>query len=116
MKQLASNVPAISIGTASLMASNPGPEWHAAVKKGLSDPDPAVRVMAADLLALADREASRVALEQLLLDDNAVIREKASQAMVQKVAGDFGTLRRFLRSGDALTRVQAGGRILELTR
>ena len=36
--------------------------------------------------------------------------------MVQKVAGDFGTFRRFLRAGDALTRVQAGGRVLELTR
>jgi HEAT repeat protein len=116
MRQLASDVPMLSIGTAQLMASNPGPEWRAAVQKGLSDPDPAVRVMAAELLAVADREASRAALEQLLLDDNQVIREKASQAMVQKVVGDFGTFRRFLRAGDALTRVQAGGRVLELTR
>ena len=117
MRNLTSSVPTMSIGTAQLMAgSNPGPEWRAAVQKGLSDPDPAVRVMAAELLALADREASRAALEQLLLDDNQVIREKASQAMVQKVVGDFGTFRRFLRSGDALTRVQAGGRVLELTR
>lgn len=116
MRQLASDVPTLSIGTARLMANNPSPEWQAAVKKGLTDPDPAVRVMAAELLALADREASRAALEQLLLDDNPVIREKASQAMVQKVVGDFGTFRRFLRAGDPLTRVQAGGRVLELTR
>lgn len=116
MRNLASDVPTMSIGTAQLMAGNPSPEWRAAVQKGLSDPDPAVRVMAAEILALADREASRAALEALLLDDNQVIREKASQAMVQKVAGDFGTFRRFLRAGDALTRVQAGGRVLELTR
>lgn len=116
MQNLASAVPTMSIGTAQLMGSNPSPEWRAAVQKGLNDPDPTVRVMAAELLALADREASRAALEQLLLDDNTVIREKASRAMVQKVVGDFGTFRRFLRAGDALTRVQAGGRILELTR
>jgi len=116
IRQLASEFPMVSIGTANLMASNPTPEWHAAVKRGLADPDPAVRVMAAELLAVADREAAKAALQGLLLDDNQVIREKASQAMVQKIAGDFGTFRQFLRSGDALTRVQAGGRVLELTR
>jgi len=116
LRQLASNVPALSIGTARLMSGSPSPEWLAAVQRGLSDPDPTVRVVAAELLALADREASRAALERLLRDDNPVIREKASQAMVQKVAGDFGTLRGFLRAGDLGARVAAAGRILELTR
>ena len=115
-QRLFSDVPHLSIGTALLMASRPDGEWQTVVRKGLSDPDPTVRVMAADLLALVDREAARASLEQLLLDDNPVIREKASQSMVRKIAGDFGTLRRFLRSGDLAARVAAGGRVLELTR
>lgn len=115
-QRLTSEFANLSIATARLMAGNPDGTWNTVVRKGLNDPDPAVRVIAAELLATVSREEARQALERLLLDDNPVIREKASQAMVQRIAGDFATLRRFLRAGDAAARVAAAGRVLELTR
>ena len=115
-QRLGSDIAYLRIDTARRMAGNPDGAWQTAVRKALDDPDPLVRVTAAELLATHDRDLARNALEGLLLDDNPVIREKASQAMVQRIAGDFATLRRFLRAPDLAARVAAAGRVLELTR
>jgi hypothetical protein len=49
-------------------------------------------------------------------DENLAVREAASGALVDRIAADFPTLRRLLRSGDVVVRVKAAGRMLELTR
>jgi hypothetical protein len=73
-------------------------------------------VQAAELVAPHDMEMARQSLEGLLGDPNLAIRDLAAKAMIQRTATDFGTLRRFLRGGPALSQVAAAGRVLELTR
>jgi hypothetical protein len=115
-QRLTSEFPYVSIDTARRMASQPDATWHTVVRKYVDDPDPSVRVVAAKLIAPFDRDMARRSLESLLLADDPVFRDLAGQAMVQGIAGDFGELRRFLRSASPLTRVTAAGRVLELTR
>jgi hypothetical protein len=97
-------------------STNPDASWQAAVRRLVADPDPGVRLLAARLIAPHDIETASMTLEGLLADGNLAIRESAGATFVEAVASDFGVLRRFLRSGDPITRVKAAGRILALTR
>jgi HEAT repeat protein len=122
-KQLTADDANVRVGAARVMAVQPGtggpqpdPTWQTVVRALAVDPDPAVRVQAAPLIAPFDHEAARISLEGLLKDDNPAIRELASRAIVRKVAGDFTALRRFLAWPDGETRIQAASRVLELTR
>jgi HEAT repeat protein len=119
--QLTSENANLRIGAARFMAGQPGggqPDatWLTVVRGLVGDPDPAVRVQAAELVAAYDLDLARQSLEGLLTDENAAIRGLAGLAYIDRVATDFGTLRRFLRSPDGLTQVRAAGRVLELTR
>ena len=71
---------------------------------------------AARLLATQDPAAAQAVFERLATDPNLTIREDASRAAAATLPGDFTRLRALLRNTDRLTRVQAAGRILELTR
>lgn len=115
-ERLNSEFPYVSVDTARRMSGNPDGAWKAAARKGLSDPDPGVRLKAAELLAPTERDVAKDTLERLLLDSNPAIRELAGKVMVKAIAGDFSTFRRFLPSADPGIRVAAAGRILELTR
>jgi HEAT repeat protein len=97
-------------------AVSPDSGWQAAVRDLLRESDPSVRLKAAKLLAPHDLQSSAIALEGLLTDSNLAMREAAGAAFVGQVASDFGVLRRFLKTGDQLTRVRAAARILDLTR
>jgi hypothetical protein len=98
------------------MAVNPDAAWHTSVESLLHDPDPQVRLLAAQLDAPYAPDDARRVLEGLLGDNNLAIREVAGQTYLDQVATDFGTLRRFLHAAEPVTRVRAAGRILTLTR
>lgn len=99
-----------------LAAGQPDATWLSVVRDSLVDPSPEARILAAELLAPYDVDMVRGSIERLLREDNPAIRERAGKLLVQQVAGDFGTLRRMLRSPEASVQVAAAGRILELTR
>jgi len=101
---------------AALAALGPDAGWMDTARALLNDPDPMVRIQAARILAPYDNATSKGTLDSAMNDQNPAIREAAAQTLAQYVAGDFATLRRLLRSTDALARVSAAGRILELTR
>ncbi len=98
------------------MATNPDLSWQALVRSLTEDPDPVVRLDAARLIAPYDQPLAKRVLDGLMADGNLGIREAAAEVMVDRVAADVATLRKLLRSGDSRIRVQAAGRILELTR
>jgi HEAT repeat protein len=91
-------------------------EWIEEIRPLVASADPQVRAKAAVLIAPYDNASARNALIGLLQDPNPAIRELAARDLAARVAGDFATLRFLLRSADATTRIQAAGRILELTR
>ena len=91
-------------------------EWIEEIRPLVAHADPQVRARAAVLIAPYDNASARNALVGLLQDPNPAIRELAARDLAAKVAGDFATLRFLLRSADAMTRIHAAGRILELTR
>jgi HEAT repeat protein len=91
-------------------------EWIDEIRPLVAHPDPQVRARAAVLIAPYDNATARNALVGLLQDPNPAIRELVARDLAAKVAADFATLRFLLRSADAMTRIHAAGRILELTR
>lgn len=115
-QQLSSEHAEVRLGAAKMMAGNPDAAWQSVVRTLTGDPEPTVRARAAELVAAYDLDLARGTLEALMTDPNPAVRDMAGKAMIQRTATDFGTLRRFLRVADALTRVAAAGRVLELTR
>lgn len=107
---------AIRVAAAREMASQPDSLWQNTVRGLTSDPDPVVRLDAARLIAPFDQPLAQRVLDDLMRDGNIAVREAASGVLVERVAADFATLRALLRSGDAVVRVKAAARILELTR
>lgn len=98
------------------MSSNPDAAWQNLARSLTQDRQPEIRARAAQLIAPYDPDLAKATLEVVLADENAAVRELAANVYAQRVAGDFATLRRFLRSTDPLIRAEAASRILELTR
>jgi HEAT repeats len=107
---------AVRVAAARELASQPDSVWQGMVRNLTNDPDPVVRLDAARLIAPYDQPLARNVLDTLLRDPNIAVQEEASRVLVERVAGDFATLRGLLRSGNLAVRVKAAGRILELTR
>ncbi len=107
---------AIRMAAARELAAQPDAAWQSLVRSLTSDPDPSVRLDAARLIAPYDPVLARQILDDLMRDSNVAVREAASEVLVERVAGDFATLRPLLRSADVLVRVRAAARILELSR
>ncbi len=107
---------AIRAAAARELASQPDTGWQGLVRGLAGDPDPSVRLDAAKLIAPYDPVLARQVLDDLMRDSNVAVRESASEILVERVAGDFATLRPLLKSGDVLVRVRAAARIVELTR
>ena len=89
--------------------------WIGSVRPLLNEPDPEVRLLAARLLAGHDDASARL-IQDLSHDPNVAIAEAARTAYAAYVATDFPTLRQFMKDSDALIRVRAAARVLELTR
>ena len=106
----------IRLIAAQATATRPDGAWLRLVRSLITDADPEVRREAAQLLAPHDPDAAKAALRPLLTHANPAEREAATLSFVQFVDDDLASLRRFLRTGDAETRVRAAARILELTR
>ena len=106
----------VRIAAARELASQPDATWQALVRNLTTDPDPVVRLDAARLIAPYDQPLAKQVIEGLMQDQNLAVREAASGVLVDRVAADFPTLRRLLRSADVLVRVKAAARMLELTR
>jgi len=94
----------------------PNPDWMNTAQRLVGSPKPEVRLIAAKLIAPHDQPLAKDVLEALLLDSNAGIRETATDTLASRVAGDFVTLRRLVRSPDAYSQALAAARIVELTR
>jgi HEAT repeat protein len=101
---------------AQALSVRPDGNWLALVRQLTEASEPDVRLGAARLLATQDPAAAQAVFERLATDPNLTIREDASRAAAATLPGDFTRLRALLRNTDRLTRVQAAGRILELTR
>ena len=113
---LASEHPAIQLAAADALSVRPGGAWQNVVRVLTGNPDQLIQLTAARLIAPYDRDLAESVLERLRQSENLAIREEAVRVLAEKVANDFRTLRRLLRSGDATTVVAAADRILELTR
>ena len=113
---MASQHAAVRLGAAEAMATRPPASWLSVVRALTSDSDAAVQLGAARLVAPFDPQLAASVLERLNGSDNPAIREEAARVFVQRVAGDFPELRRYLRSPDPLAAVRAAARIVELTR
>jgi HEAT repeat protein len=113
---LASEHPAIQLAAAEALSVRPGGAWQNVVRVLTGNPDQLIQLTAARLIAPYDRELAESVLERLRLSENLAIREEAVRVLADKVANDFRTLRRLLRTSDATTVVTAADRILELTR
>ncbi len=113
---LASEHAAVRLGAADAMSARPTPAWHAVVRELTRAGDATVQLGAARLIAPYDHELASTLLQQLGRSDNPAIREEAGRTFVERVAGDFRSLRAYLRGRDAVTAVRAAARILELTR
>jgi HEAT repeat protein len=106
----------VKLGAVEALSVRPGGAWQAVARALTSDPDESVQLGAARVIAPYDRELAESVLNRLSRSENLAIREEAGRTIAEKVANDFATLRRLLRSSDRRTSVRAGGRILELTR
>jgi hypothetical protein len=106
----------LRLSAAEALSVRPGGSWLDVARVLTGSPDEAVRLGAARLVAPYDRELAARVLTELLQSGNLAIREEAGRAVAERVANDFATLRRMLRSADAGTAVRAAARILELTR
>jgi len=104
------------LSAAEIMAGTPPPSWQGIVKALLTEPDEGVQLGAARLIAPYDPQAAAETLERLGRSENLTVREEAARAYMKRVAGDFASLRRYLRSQDTVASVRAADRILELTR
>jgi HEAT repeat protein len=99
-----------------LSVLGPNPDWIETARRLTTSRDPQVRLYASKVIAPYDNALAKDALEGLMFDQNAAIREEASAVLASRVAGDVGTLRRLLKSSDAYTQVLTAARIVELTR
>jgi hypothetical protein len=94
----------------------PNADWINTARRLLGSPDPQARLLAAKVIAPQDQPVAKDVLEALLLDSNPGISQEATDILASRVAGDFVTLRRLLRSADAYSQALAAARIVELTR
>lgn len=101
---------------AEAMSSRPDASWMAFVRELTAAQEPEIRAAAGGLIAPHDPELALAVLEPLLTDENAAIRELASQGLGDIATNDLTTLRRLLKNGFRLTRVRAASRVLSLTR
>jgi HEAT repeat protein len=113
---LASEHPAVRLSAAEALSARPGGAWLDVARQLASESDEVVRLGAARLLAAHDRELAERVLDGLQASDNPAIREEAARTMADRVATDFRSLRRLLRSSDPGAVVRGAARILELTR
>jgi HEAT repeat protein len=109
-----SEFPAVRLGAAQEMSSRPDATWQTLVRGLLDDNDPVVRLDAAKLIAPHDPAAASRVFQELSRSDNPAIQEVATSAMAQQLPADVTALRLLLRSPEALVRVRAGARILEM--
>jgi HEAT repeat protein len=100
---------------AKALAAQPDGAWMSLVRGLISNPDPDIRLDAATLLAKEDPDSARPVLQQLARDTNPAVRDQAMLAMIDDLPGDLTGLRAWLRSANRMVRVNAAGRILELT-
>ena len=107
---------AVRMGAAEALSVRPGGAWLSVARALADDPDQSVQLQAARLLAPYDRELAERVLTRLRQSENPAVREEAGKVLAERVANDFATLRRLLRSGEPVTAVRAAARILELTR
>jgi HEAT repeat protein len=112
----ASEHPGIRLAAARAARGRPDSAWLDLVRSLTRDAEPDIRRQAAELIAPHDPEAARATLEPLLKDSNPAQREAAQIAYLQSAVSDLAELRKFMRNPDALARVHAAGRILQLTR
>ena len=115
-EQAASDNPAVRRSAADLMQSRPDDSWKALVRGLLSDPDPAIRLDAAQMLAPHEPGVARPVLEQLARDANLAIRESTELVMAKLSIASLVDLRTIMRAGRPLARVRAADRVLEMTR
>jgi HEAT repeat protein len=101
-------------------ANNPTGAWVSTATGALDDPDPGVRLSAAQLLLAhgADRTAAAAALNRALSDPNPALRLLATRAVadtpLEALAGDIPSLRRLLRDADPRVQILAAGVLLKL--
>jgi HEAT repeat protein len=113
---LTSDHAAVRLGAAEALSVRPGGAWQSVARALTADPDQTVQLGAAKLIAPYDRALAENVLERLRQSENPAIREEAARIIAERIANDFATLRRLLRSTDSTTVVRAASRILELTR
>jgi HEAT repeat protein len=100
--------------------NNPTGAWVSTATGALDDPDPGVRLSAAQLLLAhaADRTAAAAALNRALADPNPALRLLATRAVAdtppEALAGDVSSLRRLLRDSDPRVQIVAAGVLLKL--
>lgn len=101
-------------------AGNPSGPWVAIATTALQDPDPAVRLKAAQLLVAhgPDPAAGLAVLNSNLSDPNPALRLMAAGALEvlprEALAGDLASLRRLLRDADPRVRINAAGALLRI--
>jgi HEAT repeat protein len=106
----------IRLAVAEALAVRPPATWSSIVRELTRHEDAMVQLGAARLIAPYEPELAAEVLARLGQSDNPAVREEAGRAFVERLAADFATLRRYLRSTDGPTSVRAAARILELTR
>jgi HEAT repeat protein len=101
--------------------NNPTGAWVSTATAALEDPDPGVRLSAAQLLLAhgADRTAAAAVLNRALADANPALRllatRAAADAPAEALAGDVASLRRLLRDTDPRVQIVAAGVLLKLS-
>jgi HEAT repeat protein len=99
----------------------PTGSWTSVANEVLKDPDPLVRLRAAELLLqhAADPSAAQEVMRQALTDTNPAMRDAAAQRLAhvpaEALGQDVATLRKLLRDSSALVQVEAAGSILRLS-
>jgi HEAT repeat protein len=117
LQQLAASDSAESrLIAAEAMATSPDRDWQALVRSLLGAPEPEVRAGAARLIAPHDPALAKSVLDALMQDSNIAIRELAGRSLAEALnADDLPSLKRLMKSSDALTRIRAAGAILKAT-
>ena len=112
----ASDNSAIRRSAADLMQSRPDDSWKSLVRGLLSDPDPMIRLDAAQMLAPHEPAVVRPVLDQLALDSSLAVQESTELVMAKVSIASLVDLRKIMRAGRPLARVRAADRVLEMTR
>lgn len=107
---------AVRMSAAEALSVRPGGNWQSVARALANDPDQTVQLQAARVLAPYDRDLAQQVLDRLGRSENPAVREEAARIVTERLASDFATLRRLLRSPDQVTVSRAAARILELTR